>query len=105
MNKIRLKIVTKRYAFLFSDSESLTKAILFLLKIPKTEFCRSSLYKLEQKYILLTENLSCDVTDSLHEFCLIKTKNPLIIEYIKEYGKPLIINNAIKRYGVAFSKN
>ena len=105
INKNNLKITPKKYAFFFSDSENLTNAVLFLIKIPETKIYKSSLYKLKNKYVLLTEELCSSLCDALNEFCFRKTDNSVMIEHIKEYGKPLIINNAINRYGVAFSRN
>ena len=104
IGKNKLKIAPQKYAFYFPDSESLTKAVLFLIKIPKTEICKSSLYSLKNKYVLITDDLCSSLIDALNEFCFKKTNNVITIEHIKEYGKPLITNNAIIRYGVAFSK-
>lgn len=104
IHNTKLKVTVKKTAFFFPESESLTKAILFLMKTPECKQCCSSLYKINGKYVLLTEKPSFSATNVLNEFCLKKSNNPILLEHVKEYGKPLIINNAIMRYGVAFSK-
>lgn len=94
----------KKYALFFCDTESLTNAVLFLFKT-KSKSAKSSLYKLKDKYVLIFENINRRILMATNEFCFYKTDNALKIEFVKEYGKPLIMNNAVKRYGTAFSKS
>lgn len=99
-----IKIATKKIAFVFPESESLTKAILCIMNSSKIGLEKSSLYTLKGKYILIIEGAIKGDTRVINEFCCYKTDNAVKIELIKEYGVQLIKSNAIKRYGVAFLK-
>ena len=105
LNKKLIKIAKKEYAFFFPDSESLTRAILFLMNNAPTTAPQSDLYFYKENYILILKPLNNRIISAINEFCFYKTENKIKIELIKEHGKPIIKNNAIKRYGVAFSKN
>ncbi len=105
LNKKLIKISKKECALFFSDSESLTKAILFLIDSNIKLSADSSLYISSGNYVLILKNLNRKFLTALNEFCYFKTENKIKIESVLEYGKPIIKNNAIKRYGVAFLKN
>lgn len=94
----------KEYIFCFDDSESLTQAILTLLNRNNTRNLESSLYKMPDCYCLIITSRDANNIFIINEFCNKKSNPKFYAEYVKEYGKPLIINNAINRYGVAFSK-
>ena len=89
--------------FYFSNSENLTKAIIFLYK--KKPFIKSSLYKNNKSYeLILTADDRWPTVKQLSEFAYCKTKNYIRIAAIKEHHKSLIKNNAVKTYGKAFLK-
>lgn len=93
----------KECIFEFSDSEALTAGIFELYKNKSTLRLRSHLYKTDNSYQLM---VSCSNPKErlflLHEFCFKISDSFLDIEYTKEYGKPLILNCAIEKYGKAF---
>ncbi len=105
INPKLLKIAAKKYAFVFSDSENLTKAVLCLIKSGKKLPEKSFLYNLKGKYILIIEGATQRSIRIIDEFSTYKTDNTVKIELINEYGTQLIKNNAIINYGVAFLKN
>ena len=94
----------KECIFEFSDSESLTRGIVELYKNRRYSKLRSHLYKTENGYRLM---VNCKDPKNrlflLHEYCFKISDSPRDIEYTKEYGKPLILNCAIEKYGKAFS--
>lgn len=105
LNNNLIKIAKKEYAFFFPNSESLTRAVLFIMnKTPKTAL-QSALYFYNGNYILILKALNNRIISAINEFCFHKTQNEIKIELIEEHGKPIITNNAIKRYGVAFLKD
>jgi len=103
LNKSLIRAVKKKYALFFLDSESLTKAVLLIFD--KGKQTASSLYLFKNKYVLITESINHKILMSINEFCFYKTNDSIKIEFIKEYGKSLITNNAINCYGVAFLKD
>ena len=90
--------------FEFSDSESLTLGIKTLYKNNRTFNMQSHLYETEKGYGLI---INCKNPKErlflLNEFCTKTSDKTEEIEYTKEYGKPLILNCAIEKYGKAFS--
>lgn len=91
--------------FEFSDSEALTAGITELYKNVRNFRFLSHLYKTEKGYSLI---VNCQNPKEqlfvLHEFCFEINDSQNAVEYTKEYGKPLILNCAIERYGKFFSK-
>ncbi len=91
--------------FEFSNSDALTNGITELYKNKSNHKFLSQLYETDKGYCLIvrcknpTEKLFL-----LHEFCPKISEDARDIEYVREYGKPLILNSAIKRYGKAFLK-
>ena len=100
LNKSLIRVAKKKYALYFSDSESLTKAVLLIFD--KGKQTASSLYSFKNKYVLVTEIINPKNLMAINEFCFYKTNDNIKIEFIREYGKPLITNNAINCYAVAF---
>lgn len=97
-------IAEKEYVFLFNSSESLTKAILVLYSSKQTANIKSSLYKMPDSYCLIIKSRYAERIFIMNEFACKKADSLFFNDYVKEYGKPLIINNAVSRYGSAFSK-
>ncbi len=99
------KAVAEEWVFLFPDSESLTKALIELYKAKSNLRFQSHLYKNDSSYCLF---LRCKNAKErffwLNEFCFGKTNDAITAAHIKEYGKPLILNCAIEKYGKAFLK-
>lgn len=97
------KTPNKECVFEFSDTSALTGGITELYKNKTNLRFLSHLYETDSGYRLIIncknpkENLFF-----LHEFCFKISDSPQDIEYTKEYGKPLILNCAIERYGKAF---
>lgn len=91
--------------FEFSDTEALTAGITELYKNKRNLRFLSHLYKTEQGYSLI---VNCKNPKErlflLNEFCFKISDSKNAVEYTKEYGKPLILNCAIERYGEFFSK-
>ena len=91
--------------FEFEDSDALTRGIAELYKNKSNFGFKSHLYKTESGYRLL---VSCKKPKErlflLNEFCFKISENLRDIEYTKEYGKPLILNCAIEKYGEIFLK-
>ncbi len=86
---------TREYILYFSNSRNLDKAISYLsARKLKTE--QSSLYKTENGYFLLIE--SEKPFPVFNEFCTNIINSKITSAYIKEYGKPLIKNDAIGVY-------
>lgn len=99
------KAPEKECIFEFSDSEALTHGITELYKNKSNLRFKSHLYKTESGYRLIA---SCKNPKEslflLNEFCFKISDNLKDIEYTKEYGKPLILNCAIEKYGRIFLK-
>ncbi len=95
----------QEYLFEFPNSESLTEAILMLYRQRLTRHLKSSLYKMPACWRLLIESkVERLVHLRLKEFCRYDSGALYEIEHTREHGKPLIINNAIEKYGASFSK-
>ena len=93
------------YCFLFSDSESLTEAVLLLYGEKRTKKLKSQLYRLYEDYCLIIKTGTPEELYIMNEVICKKPASPHFAEYAKEHGDPLIINNAINSYGVIFSKH
>lgn len=86
----------KEAVYLFQNSDCLIGNISYLY--PFFKFEKSDLYLFEKKYYLFLQR----------EFLPLKkykTKNKILTSKAKEYGKPLVLNNAIYRFGKAFIKD
>lgn len=94
----------KEYVFEFADSESLTCAILRLYRSRSTARLESSLYKMPDSYRLIVKSRKQDLSYILREYYSRECSFVYEAEYTYEHGKPLIVGNAVKRYGAAFSK-
>lgn len=94
----------KECIFEFDDSESLTLGIKELYKKRRNLQIISHLYETEMGYRLI---VNCKNPKEklflLNEFCFKTSDKAEEIAYVKEYGKPLILNCAIEKYGKAFS--
>ena len=91
--------------FEFSGADSMTDAITTLYKMGAYHKILSHLYKTDTKYHLIVNCINPkEKFFLLHEFCSKISDSAQDIEYVREYGKPLILNYAIKIYGEAFLK-
>ncbi len=94
----------REYLFIFGDCESLTSGILFLYRL-KQSF-KSELYKSGDEYrLIISSNSFKPCFFTLKEYCERSSRNIFEIELTKEYGKPLILQNAVKVYGRYFAKD
>ncbi len=84
----------------FKNSENLICAVNMLYKSENS--LRSDLYKMSDSYRLIIEHYENSLT--LNEFDCKVFNSPIMLAHTKEYGKPLILNNAIYRLGKAFIK-
>ena len=84
----------------FKNSENLICAANMLFKSKYT--LRSDLYKMSDSYRLIIDNYNNPL--NLSEFYCKVYNSPIMLAHTKEYGKPLILNNAIYRLGKAFIK-
>lgn len=103
INRNSVRISSNKQCLFFPDSESLTRAVLILMKSLKSSGEKSALYALNGRYILILENIPPCIINTVNEFYCYKTDNQIKIESIKEYALSIIENNAITRYGAAFS--
>ncbi len=91
--------------FEFHSGDALTDAITALYKNENNRQVLSHLYKTDNSYNLI---ISCKNPKEkfflLQEFCPKISEDIWDIEYVREYGKPLILNSAIKSYGKVFLK-
>ena len=87
------------YIFSFYDIDFLTRAMEYLYKFKGSDLLESHLYKLKNEYrlILKTEN-NQNLKYPLIEFGKNLSKSPFQIEYTTEYGKPIILENAVFKY-------
>ncbi len=86
----------KETVYLFENCDRLIGNISYLY--PFFKFEKSDLYLYKNEYYLSTNR----------EFLPLKkykTKNKILIAKAKEYGKPLVLNDAIYRFGKAFIKD
>ena len=91
--------------FKFQDSNALTNGITELYKNKANHKFLSQLYESNNGYCLIVRCKSpTERLFLLHEFCPYISEDKKDIEYVREYGKPLILNSAIKKYGKAFLK-
>jgi len=91
----------KKTVFKFADGESLINAILSVFK--RERAIKSDLYLMKDGYRLIAE--SCESIFKNKNIKYSVSQNPIDIAYTKEYGKPLIINDAIYLFGKAFFKD
>ncbi len=96
------KHTSKEYILNFKNSESLTNAILSLYKNNKFCHIKSSLYSLCGNFVLILE--SNHTLSHISELNIKPLNSHIYAEYVREYGKPLIYNNAVSIYGKAFLK-
>ncbi|MBR4116948.1 MAG: adaptor protein MecA [Clostridia bacterium] len=94
----------REFLFVFSDCDSLTSGMLFLYRLKKA--FKSELYKNDNEYrLIISSNSFKPYFFTLCEYCMRSSRNIFEIELTKEYGKPLILGNAVKVYGKYFSKD
>lgn len=99
------KCDTSECLFEFSGADDLTNALTALYKMGTNRKISSHLYKTENKYQLIANCINPkEKLFLLHEFCSKISDSVWDIETVREYGKPLILNSAIKSYGRAFLK-
>lgn len=101
--KLKKKKLYQNCLFKFSDSDNLTKGILRLYKNTDLPIFDSELYKYNEEYHLIIsgENLKENLF-FLNEYSSFISEEVTDIEYTREYAKPIIMSNAIKKYGCAF---
>ncbi|MBO5019249.1 MAG: adaptor protein MecA [Clostridia bacterium] len=91
--------------FEFFNGDAMTDAVTAIYKNKNNRKISSHLYKTENKYQLI---INCNNPKEkfffLHEFCSDISEDISDIEYVREYGKPLILNSAINSCGRAFLK-
>ena len=91
--------------FEFLDLNAMTDAMTALYKNKIYREVLSHLYSIDNKYYLIVSAKNPKETlFLLYEFCPKISDEKLDIEYIKEYGTPLILNSAIKNCGKPFLK-
>lgn len=99
------KIPNSECVFVFQDSDALTSGIWELYKNKTNHRYLSHLYKTDNGYSLIINSQNPkEHLFFLNEFCFKIESNSEYIAYTKEYGKPLILNCAIEKYGKIFSK-
>ncbi len=87
---------TEETVYLFENCDRLIRNIGYLY--PFFKFEKSDLYLYKNEYFLALNR----------EFLPLekyKTKNKILVAKAKEYGKPLVLNDAIYRFGKAFIKD
>lgn len=84
------------YLYYFHSSEQLIKSVINIF--PMCKNIKSDLFLMDNGYRILS-------SAKLNGFCECESQNGIHIAYTKEYGKPLILNNAIYRFGKAFIKD
>ena len=94
----------KEYIFEFADSESLILAVLLLYRNRATVGLQSSLYKMPDGYRLIIRRAKSNLSIVLKEFYSRECSFEYEAEYTYEHGKPLIVGNAVKKFGAAFFK-
>lgn len=94
----------KDYLFEFVDSESLILAATKLYKIRHTAELESSIYKMPDSYRLEIKGAKSNMDKLLLEFysreCIFQFES----EYTYEHGKPIVIGDAVEKFGAAFFK-
>ncbi len=86
--------------YCFKNSEDLICAANILFK--SKYIIKSDLYKMSDSYRLILDHYANLL--NLNEFECKTFNSPIMLAHTKEYGKPLILNNAIYRLGKAFIK-
>jgi len=92
----------KEHILNFKNSEDLTRAILCIYRSKPYCKMKSSLYSLAGKFILIIENRS--LLPQAKELAERVCTSHIYAEYVREYGKLLIDDNAVSVYGKAFLK-
>lgn len=93
------------YTAVFYSSESLIQSALCLKKI-KRKIKKSLLYRINDSYRLLIKSpLEQEHFIPLYEFCDKLYSGSIHFEYTKEYGKPLIKDNALQTITSCFIKD
>jgi len=114
--EILITIITKKelvkrtsseiYMLEFSDTESMTGGVMYLYRNRKYKHIPSSLYKMTNTYrLIVTIAGKKDFPFAINEFCLRQSDSPFETAYTEEYGKVLIPENAVEKFGDAFSKS
>ena len=94
------------YLFEFPDSESMTRAVIFLYSDRKTRRKKSALYKMPDSYRLLIAAADFSVpAKQMNEYCSRQSKSYLEAAYTKEYGRLLAAGNAVQTLGSVFTKD
>ena len=101
-SKIIKSFENNEYILTFNSSNDLTSAVLLLYRNKKLSTSKSSLYKMNKNFILIIESSSPLLF--LQEFSKNNKNAHIQAEYVREYGKAIILNNAISAYGKAFLK-
>lgn len=101
----RMKSESKDYLFEFSGSESLIVGMMYLYRNRKDRRLKSSLYKMPNTYrLIICSTTYRDTFLKMNEFCIRQSDSPYEAAYTEEYGDLLIEENAIEKFGTAFSK-
>ena len=99
-----IKIKSNITTFIFENSEKLTLALNCLYSSRATRNLKSNLYLFNEKYYLTIISNENKSVFKISEFADNYSKSYLLISFLNEYAKNLIIENAISKYGKAFSK-
>ncbi len=93
----------KEFMFIFENSHALLQGVLFLCRRKTSNTIKSDLYSLKNRYCLIIYSKD-EKPYFLHlkEFC--QPDFPFSKAYTKEYGKPLINGNAVKKLCEIFFK-
>ena len=82
------------HIFVFRNTEKLLDGVLFLKRC-KAKIIKSELYKTSIGYALIIYSMDdSPFLLTLKEYCLPYTPPPFYSEYLKEYGKQIIAENA-----------
>lgn len=94
------------YLFEFPDSESMTRAIIFLYRTRRTRKLNSYLYKMPDGFRLLVRaaNFSKEAR-RLNEYCTRQSKSPYEVAYSEEHGRLIAAKNAVEILGRAFIRD
>ncbi len=96
----------REFIFIFENSHTLLDGILFLYRNKTTKSLKSRLYKLKNGYCLIIYAITPHpLFLHLKEFCKPTDNSSFSADYIKEYGKILIAEKAIRILGLKFFKD
>ncbi|MBE6749558.1 MAG: adaptor protein MecA [Ruminococcaceae bacterium] len=109
--EITVSLIEKKRGFesenlilIFSEEENLNRLLSFIFGSNNSFIKELELYKINRQYVLIIKHTDDGRVALLNEFCFFKSKDSILLEFIKEHGKSLLCTNGLEKYAKCLIK-